>query len=86
MNNLNVELTPQALALVPAVAILIQVIKRMEIADKLKQWLPFVSIGLALGLAYLTGLENPILPSIIIGLTASGAYDLAQVKKELPAP
>ena len=76
IETLNIELTPAMLALVPVVAAILQVIKRVEVMQKLKAWLPFVSIGIALGLGYLTKMSNPILPSIIIGLVASGGYDL----------
>ena len=81
METLSVKLTPEMLALVPAVAVLLQVLKKIPILDKIKSWFPFVSIGIALGLSYATSLPDPILSSIIIGLTASGAYDLVKGSK-----
>jgi hypothetical protein len=71
----TIQLTPAALALVPIVAAILQVLKRIEVIAKLSQWLPFVSMGIALGLGYLTNIPDPIVPSILIGLLASGSYD-----------
>lgn len=76
-----IDLTPEMLALVPIVATVLQLAKRIEAIAKLKQWYPFLSIGIALGLGYLTGMEEPIAPSIIIGLVASGGYDLLKAPK-----
>jgi len=83
MNELQITLTPEMMALVPLVAAILQVIKRVSWFqdDKVKAWLPFVSVGVSLGLAYLTKMEDPILPSIIIGLVASGGYDLLKAPK-----
>lgn len=79
--QLIIDLTPEMLALVPIVATVLQLAKRIEAIAKLKQWYPFLSIGIALGLGYLTGMEEPIAPSIIIGLVASGGYDLLKAPK-----
>jgi hypothetical protein len=76
MDTLNINLTPEMLALVPVVAVILEALKRISILEKLKPWMPFISIGVALGLGYLTGIVQPIMPSIIIGLVASGGYDL----------
>jgi len=79
MENLTVALTPAMLALVPVVAAILQVLKQVELMQKMKQWLPFCSIGIALGLGYLTKMPEPILPSVLIGLVASGGYDLLKL-------
>ena len=76
MENLTIELTPAMLALVPVVAAILQVLKRVEAIQKVKAWLPFAAIGVALALGYLTKMPDPIIPSIIIGLVSSGGYDL----------
>ena len=76
MENLTVSLTPEMLALIPVVAAIIQLLKRVEAVKKLTAWLPFAAIGIALGLNYYTNIPEPVLPSIIIGLVASGGYDL----------
>ena len=76
MENLIVKLTPEMLVLVAVVGALLQVAKSLDAVKQVKQWLPFFSIGIALALAYLTKMPDPVLPAIIIGLVASGGYDL----------
>ena len=76
MESLTVNLTPEMLALVPVVAAILQLLKRVEAIEKVKEWLPFASIAIAYGVAYLTKMPEPILPAVIIGLVASGGYDL----------
>ena len=78
---MEVNLTPEMLVLVPVVAALLQVLKNIEAIQAIKEWLPYVAVGIALGLGYLTKMENPILPSILIGLMASGGYDLVKGPK-----
>lgn len=76
MEELVIQLTPEMLVLVPVVATILQFLKRIEALAELKQWFPFLSIAIALGLGYLTKMPDPILPSIVIGMVASGGYDL----------
>ena len=71
---MNIELTSEMLALIPAVALIIQLVKNLDFYKDIKKWTPFVSMGIALGLCYLTKVPDPILPAIAIGLAASGAY------------
>lgn len=80
---MEVNLTPEMLALIPVVAALLQVLKNIKAVQNIKEWLPYVSVGLALGLGYLTKMENPIIPSIVIGLMASGGYDLVKGPKKV---
>jgi len=90
MENLNVELTPAMLALVPVVATIIQVVKRIlaskgmpvVINSLTKEFMPFVSMGIALALMYYGKVSNPLLPAVIIGLTACGGFDLLKGKKK----
>lgn len=81
--DLTIQLTPAMMALVPVVALVLQVIKKVPALEQLKDWMPFVSIGVALGLGYLTKMPDPVMPSILIGIAASGTYSLAKstVKK-----
>jgi len=74
----TVTLTPAMVAMVPVVGAIIQILKRIEAIQKIKEWLPFFSIGIALGLGYLTQIEDPVVASVIIGLAASGGYDLVK--------
>jgi len=85
MEQLNVELTPAMLALVPVVAALLQMIKKFPLPDKIKEFLPGASMLIALGLLYASKVPNPILPSVIIGLMACGGYDLLKQKKGSPS-
>ncbi len=75
MDELVIQLTPQMLLLIPIVAAIVQVVKQLKAIEKYTKWLPFVAIGVAYGLAMATNVADPILPSVIIGLAASGGYD-----------
>ena len=86
MDNLNITLTPEMLALVPVVAAILQLVKGFDFVEKIKSYLPLVAMGLALGLAYATKMADPIVPAVIIGLTASGGYDLLKAPKKPPTP
>ncbi len=79
MEDFSITLTPAMLALVPVVAALLQFAKRLDFVQEMKQWLPLISIGIALGIGYATKMPNPIMNSIVIGLVASGGYDLLKV-------
>ena len=83
MQNLNVELTPAMLALVPVVAAILQMVKRLPLPIQVKEFLPGASMLIALGLLYSQSVPDPILPSVIIGLMASGGYDLLKQKKKV---
>lgn len=84
MEQLNVDLTPAMLALVPVVAAILQMIKKFPLPDKIKEFLPGGSMLIALGLLYANNVPDPILPSVIIGLMACGGYDLLKQKKVDP--
>jgi hypothetical protein len=82
MENLSLELTPAMLVLVPMVAAVIQFIKKIPQLASYHEWLPLVSLALGVGAAYLQKLPDPIMAGIIIGLTASGAFDVLKGNKE----
>ena len=84
MDQLNVTLTPAMLAMVPIIATILQLLKRIEPLGNLKQWFPILSVGLSLGLGYVTNMPNPIVSSIIIGLVASGGYDVLKSPTKAP--
>jgi hypothetical protein len=71
-----IELSPKLLALVPVIAAIIQILKRLPQLQALKAWLPVVSVVLGIGFAYLNKVPDPIVPGITLGLLASGAYDV----------
>lgn len=79
--DLTFEMTPQILALIPIVAAILQVLKRIEPIQAVKQWLPFIAIGLAIGLAFMMKVPDPIMPGIVAGLMAGGAYDALKAPK-----
>ncbi len=81
MEDLTFQMTPQVLALIPVVAAILQVLKRIEPIQQVKQWLPFIAIALSIGLAYLTKVPDPIMPGIVAGLMAGGSYDLLRGAK-----
>lgn len=91
MQNLNVELTPAMLVLVPVVAALIQVLKEFltikqiptEFSIAMKKLLPYASIAIAFGIMYYQKVPEPLIPAVMIGLTASGGYDLLKQKKKV---
>jgi hypothetical protein len=83
-NQLTVNLTPDMLALVPVVAMILQLLKRFPAIDQIKEWLPFVSIGVSMALCFGTQTTNPVVASVIIGLVASGGYDALKTPPALP--
>ena len=76
MDDLMIQLTPGMLALVPIVAAILQLVKRFEFMEKIKSYFPLIAIGLSLAICYATKMPDPIMPAVLIGLTASGGYDL----------
>jgi hypothetical protein len=76
MENFTFQLTPEMLALVPVVAGVMQMLKRIPQIAAYKEWLPVVSILLGIGAGMLLGTPAPIVPGVVIGLTAAGGYDL----------
>jgi len=78
MEQVVIELTPEMLALVPVVAAIIQVLKKIPAIAKIKGWLPFVSVGISLGLGYIAQVPDPVLSAVIIGLVAVGGYEIVK--------
>ena len=78
MENLETMLTPQMLALVPLIVGILQVVKKIPIIQKIKDYLPFVSMGIAAAVLIATKQPDPILPSVIIGLLACGGFEAAK--------
>lgn len=79
MDDLTVLLTPAMIAMIPLVAVIIQTLKKTsDKFEKYSKLLPYLSVVIAFGLIYLLKIESPLLPAIIIGLAASGGYDMAK--------
>ena len=77
----EIVLTPEMLTLVPVVAAVLQMAKSIEMLANLKQWFPLVSLVLGVVACYITGVPNPIMPGVLIGLSASAGYDVLKLKK-----
>ena len=78
LDQLQIQLTPAMLVLVPVIGAVVQLLKAIPFVAQNSKWLPYVSIGVALGLGFLTKLPEPIISSVILGLAASGSYDLVK--------
>lgn len=86
MEQLNIELTPAMLVLIPVVAAIIQQIKKIPQLKIYRNLLPLVSLAFGIGLCFLQKLPNPIMAGILIGLSASGAFDVLRNKTTKPPP
>ena len=62
------------LMLVPVVAAVLEVLKKIPLIDNIKDWMPFLSMGLSIGVIYAQTNEVQIMPAVVMGLMASGAY------------
>ncbi|KKN58298.1 hypothetical protein LCGC14_0553780 [marine sediment metagenome] len=70
----NIELSPELLMLVPLVAALLEVLKRVPIIERIKEFMPFLAIATSVGVVYAQTQSLQIMPAIVMGLMASGAY------------
>jgi len=82
----NIELTPAMLVLIPVVAAIIQQIKKVPQLKAYSYLLPLVSLALGVGLCFLQKLPNPIMAGILIGLSASGAFDVLKNNSTKSSP
>lgn len=80
--SFEVVLTPELVALVPAVAMVIQILKGIPAMEKFKPWLPLAAIGISVGLAFLLGvgeaLQDTILAGVTLGMAVVGGYETAK--------
>lgn len=78
----NVVLTPEMLAVVPVIAILLQLLKSVPAIAKYSAWLPLVSvaIGIAWSLAMKmgAGYGPQVITGVIVGVAAAGSYDVVK--------
>jgi len=70
----DIQLAPEMLMLVPIVAAILEVLKKIPLIEGIKEWMPFLSILLSVGVIYAQTGESQIMPAIVMGLMASGAY------------
>lgn len=78
---LTLELTPAMLALVPTVAFVVQLLKKIPAIAAHHEVLPLASILLGVGAAFAAGLASPVVSGIAVGLSASGGYSLLKNSK-----
>lgn len=78
MEEFSITLTAEMMSLVVVVGALLQVAKKIKALEQAKQWFPYIGIGIAFALCSYSGVEveDPIMTSVLIGLVASGGYDL----------
>lgn len=67
-----------AIAIVPIIIAICQAIK-IGMPERFHKWMPFISIGLGIGIGFLADhdsadLSNTILSGVMYGLSASGLY------------
>ncbi len=81
MDNMTVTITPAMMALIPLIAAILQVAKRIKLFGNIKEYFPFISIGLTYAIIWVSGgIEgNAVIAALIIGLVASGAYDMVRL-------
>lgn len=77
---MNIELKPELLALVPVVAAIIQMLKKIPAIKPYKDWLPIVAIGISVALVYSVDYLAFLVPAIIVGLLACGGYEMLKSK------
>lgn len=77
----TIELTPQMLAVIPMIAFLVQPIKGAW-GGRLTPWTPYISAAFGVGAAVLLAMGGSIgqqvFSGILMGLSASGGYDMAR--------
>ena len=78
-DDLIVAITPAIIMLAGLTAALVQFAKQIPQVVKFKSILPFVSLGVGVGLAFLWGVDSPAQAGIIAGLIAAGGYDLLKL-------
>ncbi len=80
---LNVTLTPQMLTIIPALMMLIQMLKAIPAVEKIKDWMPLIAVAIAVGLAVIlkmgTDPVTQIMSGVTMGLATAGGYDMARM-------
>jgi len=85
--TMTIELTPQMLAVIPILAMVLEMVKGIAPLAWLKPWMPFVAVGLSFGAAVLFGigstLEQQVIAGVLMGLATSGGYDAVRVPTKI---
>lgn len=70
----TIILTPAMLAQVPLIVLVLQMAKRLPHFEKIKPYLPLISCGIGIVIAYATSIPNHIVAGLMMGLSASAGY------------
>lgn len=83
METMNVTLTPEMLAVIPTLAVALQMVKGIEPLARFKAWMPLVAIAIAIGCAILMGIgatiQEQVMSGLIMGLATAGGYDASRI-------
>lgn len=87
MDSMNVTLTPDMLAVVASLMLLLQVLKATPLLAGRTDWIPPIAMVLGIAAAIALGMGATIASQIyggsIMGLTACGAYNVAKLPGKL---
>jgi hypothetical protein len=81
MNIEGIELTPTMMMLIPAVALILQKLKELPYYAYIKGFGGVLSLVIGIVLAYATSTPDPILNGIVIGVAATGGYEVLKKPK-----
>lgn len=73
-----INLTPEVSVVL--IGAIVQIIKQIPFFADKKEWLPLISLGIGVGLAYAASMGNPIVAGIMLGLMAIGGYETVTKK------
>jgi len=71
----TITLTPAMAIMVPILGFFLEALKRLPYIEKIKPFIPFISVGLGILLCYIWGTANPLIAGILVGIAASAGYD-----------
>lgn len=73
----EVTLTPYMLTCGSLILGLVQMLKDLPIVNRLRDWLPFLPMAMAVGFALADGWPAPLLNGVALGLLLTGGYKVA---------
>lgn len=83
MDTMNVTLTPEMLAVIPTLAVSLQMVKGIEPLARYKAWMPLVAVAIAIACAILMQIgattAEQVMSGLIMGLATSGGYDASRI-------
>lgn len=77
---MEIQLTPEMLALVPVVAGIIQMLKKVKYVEPYKDLLPLMAIVISVALVYSVTYLAFLIPAIIVALMAVGGFEMLKSK------